>query len=88
MKTIRITFDEALIDRLDRLPAVRERGRSAVLREATVDYLELRDTEVVARRYRAGYRDTSTLDNELDGWAAEHHRTTRLHDGPDEEHRE
>ena len=88
MKTFRIVFDEALIDRLDRPPAMRERGRSAVLREATVGYPELRDTEEIARRYRAGYRDTSTLDSELEGWAAEHHRTTRSHDGPDEEHRE
>ena len=88
MKAIRITLDEALIDRLDRHPAVRERGRSAVLREAAVEYLELRDAEEIARRYRAGHCDTSTLDDELDGWAGELHRTTLVIHGPDEEHRE
>ena len=88
MKTIRVTFDEALIERLDRHPAVRERGRSAVLREAAEEYLELRDAEEIARRYRAGYRDTSTLDDEFEGWAGELHRTTLPNHGPDEEHRE
>ena len=38
MKAIQVTFDEALLERLDRHPEVRERGRSAVLREATVEY--------------------------------------------------
>ena len=88
MKTVRITLDEALIDRLDRHPAVRERGRPAVLREAVEEYLELRDAEEIARRYRAGYLDTSTLDDELEGWAGELHLTTLLNHGPEEEHRE
>ena len=39
MKAIQVTFDEELLERLDRHPAVRERGRSAVLREAAIDYL-------------------------------------------------
>ena len=40
MKPVQVTFDEALLERLDRHPAVRERGRSAVLREAAVEYLK------------------------------------------------
>ena len=71
MRAIQVTFDEALLERLDRNPAVRERGRSAVLREATVEYLKRQDAEVIARRYRAGYCDTSSLDDEFEGWAAE-----------------
>ena len=71
MKAIRVTFDEELIKRLDRHPTVRERGRSAVLREAAVSYLERQDAKEIARRYRAGYRDTTGLDDELEGWAAE-----------------
>ena len=71
MKAIQVTFDEALLSKLDRHPTVRERGRSAVLREAAAEYLTRREAEEVARRYRAGYRDTSTLDDELEGWAAE-----------------
>lgn len=71
MKAIQITFDEELLKRLDRHPSVQERGRSAVLREAAVEYLERRDAEQIARRYRAGYCDTFALDDELEGWAAE-----------------
>ena len=71
MKAIQVTFDEALLERLDRHPSVRERGRSAVVREAAAEYLKRQDAEDVARRYRAGYRDTSSLDDELEGWADE-----------------
>ncbi len=71
MKAIQVTFDETLLARLDRNPAVRERGRSAVLREAAADYLKRQDAEEIARRYRAGYCDTSSLDDEFEGWAAE-----------------
>ena len=71
MKAIQVTFDEALLERFDRHPAVRERGRSAVLREAATEYLKRRDAEEIARRYRAGYCDTSSLDDEFKGWAAE-----------------
>ena len=39
MKSIGVTFDEALLEQLDQQPEVRERGRSAVLREAVADYL-------------------------------------------------
>ena len=71
MKAIRVTFDEALLERLVRDPAVQERGRSAVLREAAVAYLTRKDAEVIARRYRAGYGDGAELDAELDGWTRE-----------------
>ena len=71
MKAIQVTFDEALLERLDRHPSVRERGRSAVVREAAADYLKRQDAEDIARRYRAGYLDTSDLDDELEGWAGE-----------------
>jgi len=71
MKAIQITFDEALLARLDRHPTVRERGRSAVLREAAAEYLKRQDAEDIARQYRAGYHDTADLDDELEGWTAE-----------------
>ena len=71
MRAIQVTFDEALLERLDRHPTVRERGRSAVLREAAVEYLRRRDADDVARRYRAGYQETSALDDELGGWSGE-----------------
>ncbi|MDE2901583.1 MAG: ribbon-helix-helix protein, CopG family [Chloroflexota bacterium] len=71
MKAIQVTIDEALLERLDRDPAVRERGRSAVLREAAAAYLVRKEAEVISDRYRAGYGDRIELDAELDGWADE-----------------
>ena len=68
MKAVRVMFDEALLEKLDRHPAVQERGRSAVLREAAVEYLKRREADEIARRYRAGYQDAATLDGDLDGW--------------------
>ena len=70
MKAIQITFDEGLLDRLDRHPMVRERGRSAVLREAAAAYLARKDAEEITERYRAGYLDAPP-DDELQGWARE-----------------
>ncbi len=69
MQAIQVTFDEALLERLDRHPAVRERGRSAVLREAAAAYLARKDAEDIAHRYRTGYRHAAGLDAELEGWA-------------------
>ena len=71
MKAIQVTFDEALLERLDRHPTVRERGRSAVLREAAAVYLLRKDAEDIARRYRAGYGQAAGLDAEFEGWADE-----------------
>ena len=77
MKPIQVTFDDALLERLDRHPTVRKRGRSAVLREAAADYLTRKDAEEIDRRYRDGYRDGTAasdvpgIDEELNGWAAE-----------------
>ena len=49
---------------------VRERGRSAVLREAAAAYLARKDAEEITERYRAGYLDAPP-DDELQGWARE-----------------
>ena len=71
MKAIQVTFDEALLEKLDRHPTVQERGRSAVLREAAVEYLKRREADEITRRYRTGYQDVAALDDELDGWSGE-----------------
>ena len=42
-----------------------------MVREAAAEYLKRQDAEDIARRYRAGYLDTSDLDDELEGWAGE-----------------
>ena len=70
MKAIQVTFDEGLLDRLDRHPLVQEHGRSAVLREAAATYLARKDAEEITERYRAGYLGAAPGD-ELQGWAGE-----------------
>ena len=71
MKAIQVTFDEALLEKLDRHPSVRARGRSAVLRQAASEFLKRREAEEISLRYRQGYQDATTLDDELGGWADE-----------------
>ena len=69
MKAIQVTFDEALLERLDRYPAVQSQGRSAVLREAVADYLTRKEAEEIERRYREGYG--AAPPTEFEGWADE-----------------
>ena len=73
MKTIRVTFDEALLARLDEHPEVRQRGRSAVLREAVTALLERRARdEEIDRQYDEGYdRFPAQADPDLEGWVGE-----------------
>ena len=66
MKAIRVTFDEDLLERLDELAEVRERGRSAVLREATANYLAQKAAEEIDRQYAEGYGRLPQTDEELD----------------------
>lgn len=71
MKAIQVTFDETLLERLDSHPAVRKRGRSAVLREAARDFLWRRETAEIDRRYAVGYGDSDAVQTELGGWDQE-----------------
>lgn len=71
MKAIQVTFDEALLARLDRHPMVRERGRSAVLREAAAAFLKRKEAEEIDRRYREGYAGAAGIGGQLDERAGE-----------------
>ena len=71
MKAIQVTFDETLLARLDRHPMVRERGRSAVLREAAADFLKRQQTEEIDRSYREGYGAGAGPDCEREVWTAQ-----------------
>ena len=71
MKAAEITPGQELPGRLDRHPAIRERHRSAVSRATGAERPQCRDAEEIARQYRAGYSDTSALDDELEGWGSE-----------------
>ena len=66
MKAIQVTFDEDLLERFDELAEVRERGRSAVLREATANYLAEKAAEKMDRQYAEGYGRFPQTDEELD----------------------
>ena len=68
MKAIQVTFEEELLEQLDRRPEVRERGRSAVLRELTAAYLAEKRSEDIARLYREAYTKFPQTDEELEGW--------------------
>ena len=67
MKSVHVTLDEALLERLDRHPVVRRHGRSAVLRDAIAAYLARKDADEIAESYRTGYV-VAPPDDELQGW--------------------
>ena len=71
MKSILVTFDEALLARLDQHALAGERSRSAVLREAAAAFLKRKETEEIDRKYREGYANAAELDRELQEWAAQ-----------------
>jgi len=68
MKAIQITFDERLLETLDRDEEVQRNGRSAVIRRAVTDYLRKKHREAIAEAYQRGYSKHPT-DSDLDGWA-------------------
>ena len=71
MKPIRVTFDEALLARLDASEEVRREGRSAVLRRAAAEFLQRRQQRAVAGHYRTAYTATPEAGEELAGWSEE-----------------
>ena len=71
MKSIRVTFDEKLLERFDRLPVVRKKGRSAAIREAVTVFLSLQGAKDISHRYRAGYSPGINDEVDLQGWSGE-----------------
>ena len=71
MKAIQVTFDESLLERLDSHPAVKQRGRSAILRDAAIDYLRKQERAEIDRLYGEGYGETTSVESELLGWDEE-----------------
>ena len=68
MRAIQITFDEGLLETLDRDEEVQRSGRSAVIRRAVTDYLRKKQREAIAEAYQRGY-GKHPADSDLDGWA-------------------
>ncbi len=77
-RVINFSIDEALLERLDNHAEVRERGRSAVVREALSDYLDRqaaeekrKETEEEINRACARAYGPGMPPDELEDWATE-----------------
>ena len=64
-------IDEELLRRLDADEEVRRSGRSAVLRQATAEYLRRSRARRIAEAYRRAYRGRAGLGVEFAGWEDE-----------------
>jgi metal-responsive CopG/Arc/MetJ family transcriptional regulator len=71
MRAIQITFDEALLRRLDDDDEVRRDGRSAVMRRAVAEYLRRKREDRIAQAYRTAYGEGSALGDDFAGWEHE-----------------
>lgn len=71
MKAIRVRFEEEVLAELDSTAEVRERGRSAVLRELARDFLRRRRREIDAQYERAYAGVEDPLGKEFEGWEEE-----------------
>ncbi len=68
MKAIQVMFEETLIKKLDETAEAKEKGRSAVLRRLTDEYLRKLHQEDIARRYSSAYGDEKGLGESFEGW--------------------
>jgi len=72
MKTIQVTFDEDLLSELDETAEVREKGRSAVLRQLTSDFLRQRRQQEIDEQYERAYAGVrEPLGKDFEGWEDE-----------------
>ena len=71
MKAIQITVDEELLAELEAAEEVRERGRSAVFRQAVREYLRRSRRAAIESQYRQAYGTKPGVGNEFEGWEDE-----------------
>ncbi len=72
MKAIQIMFDEDLLAELDETADVREKGRSAVLRQLTSDFLRQRREQEIDAQYERAYAGVEDpLGKDFEGWENE-----------------
>jgi metal-responsive CopG/Arc/MetJ family transcriptional regulator len=72
MKAVRILFDEDLLAALDETADVREKGRSAVLREITSDFLQRRREQEIDAQFERAYAGVKDpLGKDFEGWEEE-----------------
>jgi metal-responsive CopG/Arc/MetJ family transcriptional regulator len=69
MKAVQIMFDEDLLAQLDETADVREKGRSAVLRQLTSDFLRQRREREIDAQYERAYQGVEDpLGKDFEGW--------------------
>lgn len=72
MKTIQVMFHEDLLAELDETADVREKGRSAVLRQLASDFLRQRRQQEIDAQYERAYAGvTEPLGKDFEGWEDE-----------------
>jgi metal-responsive CopG/Arc/MetJ family transcriptional regulator len=72
MKAVQIMFDEDLLAKLDETSDVREKGRSAVLRELASEFLRRRREREIDAQYERAYAGVDDpLGKEFEGWEEE-----------------
>ncbi len=72
MKAIQVMFDENLLSELDQTADVREKGRSAVLRQLADDFVRRRREQEIDAQYERAYgRIQDPLGEEFEGWENE-----------------
>ena len=65
-------FEEALLAELDGTAEVREKGRSAVLRQLTSDFLRRRRRQEIDAQYERAYAGVDNpLGRDFEGWEDE-----------------
>jgi metal-responsive CopG/Arc/MetJ family transcriptional regulator len=68
MKTIQITIDEPLLERLDEAATCERIARSGLIRSAIEQFLEDRELTELERRDEAAYREHPVDEDELAPW--------------------
>ncbi|HYN02010.1 MAG TPA: ribbon-helix-helix protein, CopG family [Vicinamibacteria bacterium] len=71
MRTVQMTLDERLVDRVDRAASKLGKTRSAFTREALRDALARLASLEKERRHRRGYEARPVERGEFDDWAKE-----------------
>jgi len=72
MKAIQVMFEEELLAELDGTAEVREKGRSAVLRQLASDFLRRRRRREIDARYERAYAGAvAPLGEDFAGWEEE-----------------
>lgn len=72
MKAVQIMFDEDLLAELDQTSEVRDKGRSAVLRQLASDFLRQRREQEIDAQYERAYAAVDDpLGKDFEGWENE-----------------